>query len=97
MKEIATVAANFLAIITESGKILPEIEIALVLSEPVYRPHQDGLVIRERQCETIRFSLSPKRAIDLAKQLETLADECTAEFDKAIQLKHNANMEAPNA
>lgn len=85
MKEIATVAANFHAILTESGKLLPEIEIALVLSEPFYKSHPDGGVMRERTHETIRFSCSPKNARELASRLTEFAEQCEEEFDKAIE------------
>jgi len=84
MKEIVTTTANFLAVIA-GGKLRPEIEVGLVLSEPTYRPDHGGEMIRERKFETVRFSASPHILRRMAEGLIEFADDAEKEIVGMIE------------
>ena len=76
MKEILTLNANFHAVWAEgSKKLLPQVEVILVMSEPSYVVDGVGDVIRQRTTSQVRFSANPKLLRKLSESLLKLADE----------------------
>ena len=76
MKELLTINANFHAVWAEdSKKLLPQVEVILVMSEPSYIVDGVGDVIRQRTTSQVRFSTGPKPLRKLAELLTKLADE----------------------
>lgn len=79
MKELFSVAANFCA--TWSGDKTHQrhqVEVLLILSEPVYDADLDGNLIKSRQHTQCRFSASPAQLRSLADSLTELAEEAEA-------------------
>jgi len=76
MKEILTINANFHAVWAEgTKKLLPQVEVILVMSEPSYTVDGVGDVIRQRTTSQVRFSAHPKLLRKLAETFVRLADE----------------------
>ena len=76
MKEILTINANFHAVWAEgTKKLLPQVEVILVMSEPSYTVDGVGDVIRQRTTSQVRFSANPKLLRKLAESFVKLADE----------------------
>lgn len=76
MKELLTVNANFHAVWTDGDKKhLPQVEVILVMCEPVYSVDACGSVIRQRETSQCRFSAAPDMLRKLADSLVKLADE----------------------
>ena len=84
MKEIVTTSANYVAVIIGNGTLRAECEIGLVLSEPTYRPDHGGEIIKERKCETIRFSASPEILRKLSESFRQFADESEQSVSEAL-------------
>lgn len=75
MKELLTISSNFLAAWTEEKKLLPQVEVILVMSEPSYSVDAVGEVVRQRETSQVRFSASPKVLRKLSEAMTKLADE----------------------
>lgn len=76
MKQILTINANFHALWAEgSKKLLPQVEVILVMSEPSYTVDGVGDVIRQNATSQVRFSASPKLLRKIADSLVNLAEE----------------------
>jgi len=76
MNELLTVNANFHAIWQEeTKKLLPQVEVVVVVSEPTYTLDAVGDIIRQRAVSQFRFSANPKMLRRLADSLIKLADE----------------------
>lgn len=76
MKELLTVNANYYAIWADDDtKQLPQVELCLVMSEPVYSVDAVGSLIRQRETSQCRFAASPEHLIKLASTLVKLAEE----------------------
>ena len=78
MKQLQSIAANFLASWDENDKLVPHIEIAVVTAEPRYSVDLAGDVNRSRAVDEYRFSATPVGLRQLAKQLEKYADDADA-------------------
>ncbi len=76
MKEITSVAFNFLAQLHKEGPPTPDVEVALILSEISYDIGSMGQLVKARRPETVRFAASPKTLRDVAKILTEAAEEC---------------------
>jgi len=76
MNELLTVNANFHAVWADkSSKLLPQVEVIIVMCEPTYAVDAVGDVIRQRSTSQCRFSANPKMLRKLAESLTKLADE----------------------
>jgi hypothetical protein len=75
MKELLTISSNFLAAWTEEKKLLPRVEIILVMSEPSYSVDAVGDVVRQRETSQVRFTASPSATRKLSDAMKKLADE----------------------
>lgn len=75
MKELLTVNANFCAWWTEDKKLLPKIEVILVMSEPSYSVDAVGEMVCQRKVSQVRFSASPIVLRKMSETLTKLADE----------------------
>jgi hypothetical protein len=75
MKELLTISSNFMGAWTEDKKLLPQVEVILVLSEPAYTVDAVGEVVRQRETSQCRFSASPKMLYKLADVLTKLGAE----------------------
>lgn len=76
MKELLTINANFHAVWAEgTKKLMPQVEVVLVMSEPTYAIDPVGEVIRQRVTSQVRFSANPKLLRKLSETLVKLADE----------------------
>lgn len=75
MKELLTVNSNFSASFTEGKKLLPQAEVILVLSEPIYAVDASGEIVRQRKNTHVRFAATPKALRKLSKELEHIANE----------------------
>ena len=77
MKELLTVNANFHAVWTDGDKKqqLPQVEVIVVMCEPIYTVDACGSIIRQRETSQCRFSASPDMLRKLADSLVKLADE----------------------
>jgi len=75
MKELLTISSNFLGAWTEEKKLLPQVEVILVMSEPSYSVDAVGEVVRQRETSQVRFSVSPKVLRKLSEAMTKLADE----------------------
>lgn len=75
MKELLTISSNFLAAWTEEKKLLPQVEVILVMSEPAYSVDAVGEVVCQRETSQVRFSASPKVLRKLSEAMTKLADE----------------------
>lgn len=85
MKELLNLAANFCATLHDDGLLRPNIELALITSEPIYSCDAAGESIRTREVETYRFAVTPKQARALARQLETLAEDAETNITGAVK------------
>ena len=83
MKQVVTTTANFHAVI-QNGNITPEIEVGITLCEPHYELSTEG-VSKSRKSETFRFSADPDTLRKLADGLIDFANDCEAEFGKAMK------------
>lgn len=88
MKEVSQYVSNTLATVVD-GKLEPQAEIGLILSEPGYRVVGESQVVRERVLETVRFAASPETLRMLAKKFNQTADDTEADFAKALRLRLN--------
>ena len=86
MKQLMTTARNIRHLISDE-KVATEIEVVLGLSERVAKPYDAG-VIMVRECTTVRFTLSPDTARELATTLIEYADEADEQSAK-LHLKEN--------
>lgn len=95
MKEITSTTANFLARIPldQGERLVPEIEIGLVVSEVGYRLGNTGQLKKERVAETVRFVVSAENLRKLAKTLGSYADEAETALSEA--LRDPVNKESP--
>ena len=75
MKELLTISSNFFAAWTEEKKLMPQVEVILVMSEPSYSVDAVGEVVRQRETSQVRFSASPKVLRKLADVMTKLSDE----------------------
>ena len=75
MKELLTLSSNFLAAWTEEKKLLPQVEVILVMSEPSYSVDAVGEVVRQRETSQVRFLATPKALRKLSAAMAALADE----------------------
>lgn len=75
MKELLTISSNFTAAWTQDNKLLPRVEVILVMSEPSYTVDAVGEVVSQRETSQVRFSASPKVLRKLAEAMTKLADE----------------------
>ena len=75
MKELLTISANFVATWTEDKKLLPQVEVTLVMAEPAYSVDAAGEVVRQRETSQCRFSASPRLLRKTAEHLRALADQ----------------------
>lgn len=77
MKELLTVNANFHAVWTDGDKKqqLPQVEVIVVMCEPIYTVDACGSIIRQRETSQCRFSAAPDMLRKLADSLAKLADE----------------------
>jgi hypothetical protein len=79
MKELLTVTANFYSAWAEdedkNQQLIPQVELIIVMSEPVYSVDSSGSTIRQREVSQCRFSTSPDMLRRLAESLVKLADE----------------------
>lgn len=75
MKELLTIGSNFIGRWTEEKKLEPQVEIILLLSEPVYSVDPSGEVMRQREMSQARFVASPKTMRKLATALQELAEQ----------------------
>ena len=76
MKELLTVNANFHAVWTDGDKKqLPQVEVIVVMCEPIYTVDSCGSLIRQRETSQCRFSAAPDMLRKLADSLVKLADE----------------------
>lgn len=78
MKELLTISSNFMGAWTEDKKLLPQVEVILVMSEPSYTVDAVGEVVRQRETSQCRFSASPKVLYKLAEAMTKLAAEAEA-------------------
>jgi len=78
MNEILTISANHHAVWSEKNKLLPQVEVILVMSEPSYTVDGVGEVIRQRTTSQVRFSANPKVLRALAEGMIKLANEAEA-------------------
>lgn len=81
MKEIITTSANFMAVI-EGGKLVPQIEIGIITSEVGYALDFQG-VTKTRNCEALRFAISPDQLRKMAHGFMDFAEQCETEISKA--------------
>ena len=82
MKELLTVRSNFFEAIGEDGRPIPQVELILVLSEPVYSADASGAVVASREVSHVRFGVLASSLgklssvlLDLAKQSEELREQ----------------------
>ena len=76
MKELLTVNANFHAVWTDGDKKqLPQVEVIVVMCEPIYTVDACGSIIRQRETSQCRFSAAPDMLRKLADSLVKLAEE----------------------
>lgn len=77
MKELLTVNANFHAVWADGEKKqqLPQVEVIVVMCEPIYTVDACGGIIRQRETSQCRFSAAPEMLRKLADSLVKLADE----------------------
>ncbi len=75
MKELLTVARNFLTTFDEDEKPIKQAEIVLVMSEAVYNIDAGGEMVRSRETSQIRFVARVENLRKLSDILRTFADE----------------------
>lgn len=75
MKQLETCAANFLAVFTAEKKVVPEVEVCLVTSEPEYKTDEKGEVVKAIGYHQFRFVASPSVLRKAAELLCSFADE----------------------
>ena len=75
MKELLTVTANICASFNDDKTLVPQVEIAIVMSEPTYRVDAVGEVIRQREISQCRFVASPATLLKLSKLFSEFASE----------------------
>lgn len=84
MKTIVPTTSNICAAVVD-GKMIPQIEVGLVLSETGYRPdHGSGSVNRYQRWETVRFAADPETLRQVAAGLIEYANDGEAAFHKAL-------------
>jgi hypothetical protein len=75
VKQLETCAANFLAVFTEGKKVVPEVEVCLVTSEPEYGTNEKGEVVKKIGFHQFRFVANPAVLRKAAELLCSFADE----------------------
>ena len=78
MKQLQSIAANFLASWDEQDKPVPHVEIVVITAEPRYSVDLAGDVNRSRVVEDYRFTATTSALRQLANQLEKYANEADA-------------------
>lgn len=94
MKEITSTAFNFIAQLHEDRPPTPDVEVALVLSEPTYELNSAAEIVRNRMTETIRFTAPPAILRKLAKQLTDAAQDCEDYLKKSMRQHADAEVRA---
>lgn len=96
MKEITSFAFNYISQIPiKPGRPLTaDIEVAIVVSEPVYRLNNQGEPTRDRVAETIRFVSSPDNLRALAKGFSDAAAEAETAIKEALRENADAEIKA---
>jgi len=85
MKEVTSIAGTFLAKIPEPGKRFEaEVEVALAISEIIYRIGTTGQLQKERAVETVRFVATAKTLREIADNLSKYAAEAESELAEAL-------------
>ena len=76
MKELLSTAANYLEHVNhEDGKRTPMVEVAVTTCEPIYRLNPIANQLERRiDSYTIRFTASPDQLRNMAKRLESFAE-----------------------
>jgi len=89
MKELSTIAANFITQIPcEPGeKFTAQVEVILAISEAVYEIGESGKFAQERRVDTVRFIASGATLRKVAEKLNGYADEADANLGKALREK----------
>lgn len=85
MKEVVTLATNTIGNITTAGKLVANVELAFVLTEPRYAFDEGGEMRRSRTTETVRFTATPDAMRQLSKQLLETADSAESDLTQAIE------------
>lgn len=75
MKELISLSANFLAVISPDHPPEPQIELVLILSEPVYEAIGEE-IRKRRHLSGVRLTTRPELLRQAATALAGLADEC---------------------
>lgn len=97
MKELLTVNANFHAVWTDGDKKqLPQVEVIVVMCEPIYTVDACGSIIRQRETSQCRFSAAPDMLRKLADSLVKLAEEADSLPLANAPAMPTASTEAPN-
>ena len=79
MQEALAVNANYFALFSEKdGRLLPQVECVLILSEPEYSMDAAGDLIRHRSTSQCRFSASPGMLRKMAESFNLMANEADA-------------------
>jgi hypothetical protein len=95
MKEITSLNANFINRTPNEGEeFIPEIEVALILSEVVYRLGVTGEVQKDRACETVRFVATAENLRKLAKTFTRYAEEAETALSEALRENADAALKA---
>ena len=83
MKEVYGTAKNISFTANDDGKLIPTIEVIVVVSEPQYGPDDNGDVEKFRVTDTLRFGTTPQGLRVLAQQFTEWANEAEALLNKA--------------
>lgn len=91
MKELLATTCNHMATIgrfrSTDGKlsVIPQAELILIVSEPVYGVDSTGALSKSRQAESLRVITTADQLRDLAKQISNIADDIEESFAEAIE------------
>ena len=80
MKELATINANIFGVLCDDNTVLPMVEIALIMTEPVYELDAERKFVKRREMTTFRFTASPDAIHVAASELKKLAELAAERF-----------------
>jgi hypothetical protein len=83
MKEIASVATNHIAQITD-GDLVPHAEVIFSVSEVEYRLNAEGNVVKSRELQSFRFVATPKTLRNMAALFTSSASVLEGALDLAV-------------
>lgn len=90
MKEIVAISTNHFAILDHDSKPTPQVELIIMVTEPVYSLDQVGQVVKARNLDSFRVAASPFTLRKVAKLLESAAKESEELLAKELDPKKHA-------